>query len=159
MDLDPSLSYSLLHLALYISTVRNRQVEVRQVPCLTVKMTFGSVRQCVCLFLWVWVCELDYLSCKSARLKKKSAKNACMANQSKVLQQERKAQKKRQAKDTKDTRKNTWHSEWWQKYKKKTETQNKWQLHKNNRNEKRSQEWHENLSTSSYLDTKVSESE
>ena len=45
---------------------------------------------CACLFLWVWVCELDYLSCKSAKLKK----SACLANNSRLQQQERKAQEK-----------------------------------------------------------------
>ena len=64
-----------------------------------------------------------------------------MANQSKLQQQERKAQKKGKQKiqniqekihDIVNGDKNT---------RKKTETQNKWQLHENNRNEKRSQEF------------------
>ena len=84
----------------------------------------GSVRRCVCVLISV-KCECVELPfiLQICKTRKKSAKNACVANNRKLLQQKEKTQK-RQAKDTKSTRKST-------------ETQNKWQLHKRNRNEEK----------------------
>ena len=57
-------------------------------------MTFGSVRQCVCAYFGKCECvELPFYL-QICKTRKKSAKNVCMANQSKLQQQERKAQKK-----------------------------------------------------------------
>ena len=92
---------------------------------------------CVCVLISV-KCECVELPfiLQICKTRKKSAKNACVAINRKLLQQKEKLKKGKQklqklqekVHDSMNGDKN---------YKKKTETQNKWQLHKRNRNEEK----------------------